>query len=156
MFMKVNYVTAQGLERLEQQLHRLREEKYHPLLEQLRDVSEGGYTIDNTELITLQAQLEMLESQIQTLEDTLRSAQVIAPQQGATAVVTIGSTVTVQEDGFDPETFFLVGPAEADPTAGYISNESPLGRMLLGKKVGATITIMSPDGPIPYKLLAIR
>ena len=73
----------------------------------------------------------------------------------ATAVVTIGSTVTVQEDGFEPETYLIVGAAEADPGAGYISNESPLGRMLIGQTVGADLNIMSPDGLITYKLLTI-
>ncbi len=155
MIPKVSYVTPQGLDRLEKQLVRLRAEKYHPLLEQLRDVSEGGYTIDNTEMITLQAQLEMLESQIITLEDTIRNAQLIEAHHN-TAVVTLGSTVTVQEDGYDPEQFVIVGAAEADPDAGYISNESPLGRMLLGQAVGADLKIMSPDGLITYKLLEIK
>lgn len=154
MLTKVNYITAQGLARLEQQLARLRHEKYFPLLEQMRDVSEGGYNIDNTEMITLQSQLDMLEAQMQSLEQTIRSAQLIEPQQN-TAVVTIGSTVTVQEDGFEPETYLIVGAAEADPGAGYISNESPLGRMLIGQTVGADLNIMSPDGLITYKLLTI-
>lgn len=154
MMPKTNYITPQGLARVEQQLKRLREEKYYPLMEQLRDVGEGGYTIDNTEMITLQAELEMLEAQMQTLEDTIRTAQLI-DQHHNTAVVTLGCTVTVQEDGYDPETFILVGPVEADPDAGYISNESPLGRMLLGQPVGAYLNIMSPDGPVHYKLLSI-
>ena len=70
--------------------------------------------------------------------------------------VDVGARVTIQEDDFDPETYFLVGAKEADPSNGRISNESPIGKALLGKKVGEEAVASTPNGSIRFKILKIE
>jgi transcription elongation factor GreA len=71
-------------------------------------------------------------------------------------VVGVGSTITVQEENFPPEIYYLVGTAEADPSNGRISNESPIGRALMGKKVGNSVVIETPAGELRLKIIDIQ
>jgi transcription elongation factor GreA len=96
-----------------------------------------------------------LEGRIQELESILRNA-VIIEQTASSGIVFIGSHVTIQEDSFDPETYHLVGPTEADPRKGKISYESPIGRALMDKKVGDIAEADAPGGRIKFKVLKIE
>ena len=96
-----------------------------------------------------------LEGRIQEIESILRSAVIIEKTTNSD-VVTIGSHITVQEQGFDPETYHLVGAKEADPRNGKISNESPIGRALMDHKVGDVVEAETPGGKIKFKILKIE
>ena len=92
---------------------------------------------------------------IKDLENSLRNAQVIE-DNGPSDVVRVGSTVTVTEEGYDDqETYYIVGPHEADPGGGRISNESPIGRALIGSKVGQMVSAETPGGQIRFQIQSI-
>ena len=95
-----------------------------------------------------------LEGRIQELEAILRSAVII--EKKLSGVVEVGAHVTIQEEGFDPETFYMVGAKEADPRNGRISNESPIGSALMGHKVGETVEAQTPGGKMKFKILKIE
>jgi transcription elongation factor GreA len=95
-----------------------------------------------------------LEGRIQEIEAVLRTAVVV--EKTHSDVVTIGSTVTVQEESFDPETYYVVGAKEADPRHGKISNESPIGRALMDHKVGDVVEAETPGGKLKIKILKIE
>ena len=95
-----------------------------------------------------------LEGRIQEIEAILRSAVIIEKAVGDT--VSVGSHVTIQEEDFDPETFYVVGAKEADPRNGKISNESPFGKALLDHKVGDMVEAEAPGGKIKLKILKIE
>ncbi len=95
-----------------------------------------------------------LEGRIQEIEAVLRTAVII--EKKYSDVVTVGSTVTVQEADFDPETYYMVGAKEADPRNGKISNESPIGKALLDHKVGDVVEAETPGGKLKFKILKIE
>ena len=96
-----------------------------------------------------------MEGRIRFLEDSLRRAEVIK-EGGPSDIIRVGSTVTVSEEGYDEEeTYVIVGAAEADPAAGRISNESPIGRALLGTRAGDVTMAETPGGAIKFSILSI-
>jgi transcription elongation factor GreA len=95
-----------------------------------------------------------LEGRIQEIEAALRTAVIIEKNYGD--AVNVGSHVTVQEEDFDPETFYVVGAKEADPRNGRISNESPIGSALMGHKVGEVVEATTPGGKIKFKILKVE
>ena len=95
-----------------------------------------------------------LEGRIQEIEAALRTAVIIEKQYGDT--VNVGSHVTVQEEDFDPEIFYVVGAKEADPRNGRISNESPIGNALMGHKAGDTVEAETPGGKLKFKILKVE
>ncbi|MBN1487551.1 MAG: GreA/GreB family elongation factor, partial [Anaerolineae bacterium] len=98
-----------------------------------------------------------LEGRIYNLEQQLRYATLINEEERQNDVVTLGSSIVVQEDGSpEPENYKLVGSAEASPMQGKISNESPLGKVLLGKRVGEQAIVQAPDGDIVFTILEIH
>jgi transcription elongation factor GreA len=100
-------------------------------------------------------QQAFLEGRIMTIEAMLKSA-VLIESNGPSDTVVLGSQVTVVEDGWDPETYTIVGSAEADPGSGRISNESPLGKALMGQQAGIKVTYESPGGQIEMEILSIE
>jgi transcription elongation factor GreA len=100
-------------------------------------------------------QQAFLEGRIMTLDAMLKSAVIIETNGAADAVI-LGSRVTVVEEGFAPETYTIVGSAEANPGDGRISNESPLGKALMGCKPGAKVTFETPGGVLEMELLSIE
>ena len=96
------------------------------------------------------------EGRIQYLENILRSAEIIS-NNGSSDVVQIGAEVTIREDGYDEdETYMIVGAAEASPSEGKISHESPIGAALLGQKKGANVKVKTPGGTTVFKIRAIK
>lgn len=148
------FLTSEGVARIQKELDFLKNVKLPDLAEILQDASVGGDTIDNTEFMILRDEVTALNGRIQELEDILRHSQLIQNQKRG--VVLLGSSVTIQESDYEPETYMLVGTTEADPFRGYISNESPLGRELLNKQIGDIVKIKSPDGDIEYRILTIE
>jgi transcription elongation factor GreA len=139
------FLTPEGRAKLEEELRHLKEVRRPQVAEMIRDAKEAGDISENAGYDEAKEQQAFLEARIRHVEDILKRAEVIrSPGNGD--VIAIGSRVTVAEDGAGPESFRIVGSAEADPTQGLISNESPLGRALLGKRPGDDAQIRTPDG----------
>ncbi len=155
--MTVNYLTKDGFQRLQAELEYLRTVRRQEVAERLREALEGGDRgIDmDAEYDAAKNEQAFVEGRIDELEHILANARVIdAPSQSDT--VQIGNTVIIQEDGFEPETYIIVGPAEADPNNGRISNESPLGKALIGRKVGDKTTVHAPASTFTVTILEIK
>jgi transcription elongation factor GreA len=150
------YLTAEGLKRLKEDLEYLRTVKRREVADAIQAAKEEGDITENSAYDEAKLQQGFLEGKIQTIEVQLRNA-VIIEENGASDKVQVGSHVTVQEDGMgQTETFHIVGSAEADPGNGRISNESPIGSALLGRKAGDMIAVETPGGEITFKVLQIE
>jgi transcription elongation factor GreA len=150
-----NFLTREGYQRLEQELHRLRTVRRQEVAQRLHQALEEGNILENAELEDARNEQAFLEGRILTLETLLRNASIIE-ENGPHETVGIGSHVTIVEDNGPQETYHIVGSAEADPTQGLISNESPLGRALMGLKVGEMATVNAPDGELAFKVVGIK
>jgi len=150
------YLTKEGHERLAAELHELVHVRRAEVAEMIRDAKEAGDVSENAAYDEAKDQQAFVEGRIMHLEDLLKRGVVIQSPHG-TDRVDIGSVVTVAEPGAPSEQFRIVGSTEANPSLGLISNESLLGRALLGKRVGQTATYVSPDGEaLSFEILEIR
>jgi transcription elongation factor GreA len=149
------YVTRDGLRKLEDELEYLRTVKRAQVAQRLHDAMGEGDIDENAEYDDAKNEQSFVEGRILTLETMIRNAVIIQEGKHRDQVV-LGSTVTIVEEGGEPETYHLVGSAEADPRQGRISNQSPLGRALLGKRVGDTVTVSAPAGVLSFQIIAIR
>ncbi len=154
-------LTTEGLERLRIELGELESsgrEKVADRLSRAFDDGQDDDFIDNAELDAARQAQAFLEGRIQEIKDIISNYQII-DQNGNEPhdFVRVGDWVTVTEDGYDEEEkYHLVGPTEADPTAGRISNESPLGKALLGTKVSDVVRVNAPNGVIDFKVVKIE
>jgi len=122
----------------------------------LHEALGEGELIENAELEDARREQSFVEGRILTLEEQLRNAIIIETSK-SDGIVGVGNHVTVQEHGVDePEEYHVVGSAEADPARGKISNESPLGQALLGKRIGDKAVVQAPDGDIVFDILAVH
>ena len=150
------YLTPEGKEQLEQELDDLVNNKRHRLAERLHFAIKQGDLSENADYIQAKEEQAFLEGRILELQQLLRNAVLIELGGSQEGRVRLGSEVTVSEIGYDEtETYYLVGPAEADPAKGRISHESPLGRALLGRKVGDKVAVKAPAGEIDFKIVEI-
>jgi len=150
------YLTAEGMEDLRQKLDHLVNVKRPALADRLHRAIQQGDLSENADYIAAKEEQGFLEGRIQQIETMLRNA-VIIQEDGPRDEVALGGRVTVVEEGAEEaETFRIVGPAEADPTNGKVSNEAPLGRALLGHRVGDTVTVEAPGGEIDFRITAIQ
>lgn len=150
------YVTPEGLEKLKAELEHLVEVKRPELAERLHRAIKQGDLSENADYIAGKEEQGFLEGRIRELELMVRNAVLIEESPTDDGRVHLGSHVTVIEDGYDePETYHVVGPAEADPTRGRISHESPLGKALIGHEVGDTVAIDAPAGEIKFRIADI-
>ena len=149
------YVTAKGKAHLEAELEQLRTVERPKLIERLGEVKSGGDWMENTEQILFEDELAFLDRRIQDLEDMLADAELIKPDYDY-STVNIGDTVVIQDEEGETETYTIVGVAEADPTAGLISNESPMGRALLEHKVGDEVRVEAPAGESRFRIIAVK
>jgi transcription elongation factor GreA len=153
---EVQYLTPEGLKNLEARLKYLTETRRAEVAERLRRaLEEGGDLSENAEYEDAKNEQAFVEGEILRLEGILSTAQIIEAT-GRKDMVGLGSLVTVIEKGTkDKEVYHLVGSAEANPREGKISSESPLGKALMGAKVGEQITVNAPDGQIVFVIKAI-
>jgi len=151
------YLTQEGMEALEKRLRNLLEVRRPQVAERLRlALEEGGDLTENSEYEDAKNEQAFIEGEIIRLEAILSSAEIIEEVESREEVVP-GARVTVVEQGSkEQEVYHLVGSAEANPREGRISVESPLGKALLGAKVGAKVTVQAPDGEIVFKIKAIE
>ena len=150
-----NYLTAEGEAKLKAELEELKGPKREELSKRLRSAIQMGDLSENADYHKAKEDQGFLEGRIKELEAILRNAVIIEKSEDH-GVVTIGSEVTIQEDGLDPETYYLVGPTEADPRKGRISHESPIGRAIIDKKVGDIAEAETPGGKIKFKIVKIE
>lgn len=153
----VVYITKEGLEDIKAELEYLKGEKREEISQRLEAAISHGDLTENADYDYAKQEQAFVEGRIKDLEDSLRRAQII-DNGGRSDKVRVGNTVTVTEEGFEdmPERYHLVGIHEADPSQGRISNESPIGRALLGTKVGDTIKVNAPAGVIQMKVTKIE
>ncbi|HEX2922572.1 MAG TPA: transcription elongation factor GreA [Chloroflexota bacterium] len=143
---KTVYLTREGFAKLEEELNHLRTVRRHEVAERIRKAKEFTNTVDNAEYEDAKNEQSFVEGKIQSLERMLANAVVIDDKAAPSGYVRVGSHVTVTDSDGIEESYAIVGSAEADPRQGRISNESPIGRALLGKKVGETVSVMAPGG----------
>jgi transcription elongation factor GreA len=149
------FITREGYKKLEEKLNYLRTVRRQEVAQRLHRALEEGDILENAELEDARNEQAFLEGRILTLESLLRNASIIE-ENGPRESVGVGSHVTIAEGDEPPETYHIVGSAEADPTEGLISNESPLGKALMGRKVGETAEVNAPDGVLVFKVVGIK
>jgi transcription elongation factor GreA len=150
---KPTYISKDGLEKLRAELDEMLAVRRPEIAQRIHDAKEHGDLSENAEYEDAKNEQAFTEGRIQTLEAMIKNATII-DEKHSTDHVQIGSTVKVEsEDG--AESFTIVGSAEAKPTDGKISNESPVGRALLGKKRGEKVLVRVPAGDFSYKIVDI-
>lgn len=150
-------LTPAGLQKLEEELEHLRTVKRKEVAERIKTAIEYGDISENSEYDDAKNEQAFIEGRIITLEKMLRNVRVIDNSEVDTDTVSIGSTIKVKDLEFgDVLEYLIVGSAEADPIENKISNESPVGRALLGKKKGDVIDVNVPAGVLQFKVLEIK
>lgn len=153
---RATLLTAEGKRKLEEELDHLKRVKRPQVAERIRQAKEEGDLRENAEYDDAKMEQGFVEGRIRELETMLKHVQLIDHRNGS-SVVSVGCTVTVcEEDEETEEVFTVVGSAEADPSRGRISNESPLGRALLGRKPGDVVQVQTPGGRLNFRIVAIN
>jgi len=154
--MEKNYLTQEGYDKLQKELDFLRKERRQEVAARLREASDGEDLIENAEYEAAKNEQAFVEGRIKELEILLATAKIIT-ENNHNDTIQIGSKVTIREEGIDEkESFVIVGAAEANPSEGKISNESPLGKALLGHKKDEEVTVEAPSGSFNVKILKIN
>jgi transcription elongation factor GreA len=150
-------MTKEGKEKLEQELEYLKTVKRKEVVERIKIARGFGDLSENSEYDAAKDEQAFVESRIQTLENMIRNAVIIEEDKENPDVVSLGKSVTFIElpDG-EEETYTIVGSAEADPFEGKISNDSPIAKSLLGRKVGEEVTVQTPGGEMVVKIVAVK
>ena len=150
------YLTKEGYAETEKRLEYLKTEKRQDVIEKLKTAREFGDLSENAEYDAARDEQRKLEAEIEKLEETLRVAKVVDVSEIRSDKVGVGTKVKLYDLEFDEELeYSIVGSLESNPSKGLISNESPIGKSLMGKKVGETVDIETPAGSIKMKILAI-
>lgn len=152
---EVSYLTAEGLEKLKNELTHLKTNVRNELSARLRAAIEMGDLSENADYIQAKEEQAFIEGRIIELEVLLSNVKVIEEKDRKDGRVDIGSKVTVKEDDYPEETYYLVGPKEADPPKGKISYESPIGKALINHKVGDEVVVNTPGGKLFLKITKV-
>jgi len=156
MVQKETYLTHEGLEKITAELEHLETVRRPQIAEQIHRAKELGGTVDNAEYDDAKNEQAFVEGRILTLEHMIKNAVLIEEDKIPSKWVKLGSKVAVRNPDGEEEHYTIVGSAEASPGEGRISNESPVGSALLGKKVGAKVEAETPAGKIKLQLIAIE
>ncbi len=150
------YLTAEGAARLRKELEQLKGPQRDDMAKRLRAAIQQGDLSENADYHKAKEDQGFLEGRIQELEYIFKNATIIEAHEGKLDRVEVGVRVTVQEGEYPPETYMMVGAKEADPRTGRISNESPIGRALMGGRVGDEVVAQTPGGSVRLKILQIE
>ena len=153
--MNASFLTRQGFQKLQDELDFLRTTKRQEVAARLHEAMEGGELIEDAEYEAAKNEQAFVEGRIQELEILLANARVI-DENKKNDVAQVGAKVTVQEEGGEPELYTIVGPAEANPREGMISNESPLGRALIGHRENDSVRVDAPAGSFKVKIIKVE
>lgn len=148
-------LTKEGLRQLEEELDRLVRVRRHEVADRIRQAREFGDIAENAEYTEAKNEQGLVEGRIATLEAMIRNAVVIEEEPREAGVVAVGALVRVESEEGE-ETYTIVGAAEADPLQGRISNESPLGRALLGHRAGDQVQWSSPNGVSHVTIVSVN
>jgi transcription elongation factor GreA len=148
------WLTEAGKARLEEELQELRTRRRPELHARIQEATESGDISDNSEYEDLKDEWASLEARIGELEQTLDRAQIIQREEG-NDVIGLGSKVTLRSEDGEVETWVLVSPQEAHSLAGTISTQSPVGRLLVGRRAGESATVPTPSGAIVYTVVSV-
>ncbi|WP_096224811.1 transcription elongation factor GreA [Geobacillus sp. FJAT-46040] len=150
-------MTKEGKEKLEQELEYLKTVKRKEVVERIKIARGFGDLSENSEYDAAKDEQAFVESRIQMLENMIRNAVIIEEDKENPDVVSLGKSVTFIElpDG-EEETYTIVGSAEADPFEGKISNDSPIAKSLLGRRIGDEVTVQTPGGEMLVKIVAVK
>jgi transcription elongation factor GreA len=149
-------ITAEGAAKLREELIVLKGRDRDAIAKRLRAAIQQGDLSENADYHKAKEDQSFLEGRIMELEYLLKNATIVEAQEGKYETVEIGAKVTVQEQDFPPETYHIVGLKEADPRNGRISNESPIGSALMGKREGELVTVATPGGEVKLKILKVE
>jgi len=153
---KKHILTSQGMQALEDELQDLKVVKRKEIAQKIKEAREQGDLSENAEYDAAKDEQRSMEARIEELEKIIKNAEVIDESAYDKDTVSIGSTVKFYDEEFDEELEYrIVGSTESDILKGLISNESPLGKGLIGAKIGETVQVESPDGFSRYKILGI-
>jgi transcription elongation factor GreA len=153
--MPPSFLTRQGHEKLQEELEYLRTVKRQEVANRLHEAMEGGELIEDAEYEAAKNEQAFVEGRIQELEILLANARIIE-DTGKKDTVQVAAKVTIQEEGNEPETYIIVGPAEANPRQGRISNESPLGRALMDHRAGDLVKVDAPGGAFTVRVIKVE
>jgi transcription elongation factor GreA len=156
MAQKEVFLTPGGLEKLKAELEHLRSARRQQVADQIHRAKELGGTVDNAEYDDAKNEQAFVEGRILTLEKMIKNASLIQEEKSPSSSVRLGSKVTVRSKDGGKELYTIVGSTEANPGEGKISNESPVGRALMGKRVGAEVEVHAPAGARKMKIVAIE
>ncbi|WP_366923304.1 transcription elongation factor GreA [Metallumcola ferriviriculae] len=150
-------LTAQGLKKLEDELEHLKSVKRREIAGRIKQALEFGDISENSEYEDAKNEQAFIEGRIITLEKKLRNARVIDDRDVLTDVVSLGSRVKLKDlENNDELEYSIVSSIESDPADNKISNESPVGKAILGKAVGAVLDVEVPAGTLQYEIIDIK
>jgi len=151
------YLTQDGLQKVKDELDYLKTTRRKEVARLIAEAKAEGDISENAGYDEAKTQQGFLEGRIRELENVVKNAQIIEQDANNKNAVALGRTVVVQEEGADlEETYVIVGSMEADPHNGRISNESPMGKALLGKKKGDAVTVDTPGGEITFEIVRVE
>ena len=154
---KKNLMTYAGLKKLEDELHELKVVRRKEVAEKIKEAREQGDLSENAEYDAAKDEQRDIEARIEELEAILKNAEVVVEDEADTEKINVGCKVLVYDEEFEEEVEFkIVGSTEANSLQGKISIESPLGKALIGAKVGDEISVEAPAGMMNYKILKIE
>ena len=154
---KKNILTYEGLKKLEDELQNLKVVKRKEVAQKIKEAREQGDLSENAEYDAAKDEQRDIEARIEEIEKILKNAEVVVEEEVDLEKISIGCKVKILDCEFNDELEYkIVGSTEANSLKGKISNESPVGRALLGKKVGDTITVETQAGELSYKVLEIQ
>ena len=149
------FITQEGYNKLIKELDELKKVKRKEISERIQEAQELGDLSENAEYVEAKNEQAFIEGRVQEIETLLKHATIIKERKGSSGKVEIGSKIMIKDNQEEKE-YVIVGFNEADPAQGKISNESPMGKAFIGKKVGDTIEINVPKGIKAFKIIDIK
>ena len=154
---KKNILTYEGLKALEDELHELKVNRRREVAQKIKEAREQGDLSENAEYDAAKEEQRDSELRIEEIDKILKNAEVVDDNDGDSSVINVGCTVTIKDLEFNEEMEYkIVGSTEADSLKGKISNESPVGKALIGAQKGETVEVETPAGIIKYEILDFR
>jgi transcription elongation factor GreA len=148
-------ITKEGLQEIIEELEDMKTRQRDELSKRLRFAIQQGDLSENADYHKAKEDQAFLEGKIREYEETVAGAKLIDSSNNR-GIIDVGSHITIQEGDFPEERYHMVGAREANPTEGRISNESPIGKALIGHKAGETVTVNTPGGKMKLKILAVE
>ena len=149
-------MTLEGKKKLEEELEDLKTNKRAEVIKRIKIARSFGDLSENSEYESAKDEQSFVEGRIKEIDNMLNHAEIIDNENVDVDEVSVGKSVTFQEEDDDPETYQIVGAAEADPLNGKISNESPIAKGLVGHKKGEKVTVTTPGGEMTVTIIDVK